>query len=182
MNAKIIYLNGFMASGKSTIGPILANTLGWDFYDLDKVIEQELGKSIVKIFQEEGEEYFREKETYILQLLSGKQNVIISLGGGTSSNNNNLELMKKNGKIIYLKASTESLYQRLRFKKDRPMLNQDTYDENGKNLKQKISELLEKRTPFYEQADLVIDTDLYPLGKTVDKIAKLIIKKVNEEN
>lgn len=182
MTTKIIYLNGFMASGKSTIGPILANTLGWNFYDLDKVIEFEEGKTVSKIFEEKGESYFRTKESETLISLSNKPNSIISLGGGTSASNNNLKVMKQSGKIIYLKASPEALFQRLRFKKDRPLLNQDSEDEDGKKLKLKIEELLEKRGPYYEQADIVIDTDQYPLGKTVDLIAKQIIMKIDEEN
>ncbi len=171
-----------MASGKSTIGPILANTLGWDFYDLDKVIEHEHGKSVSKIFEENGEKYFRDKETEMLCELSKKLNSVISLGGGTAASNNNLDIMKKTGKVIYLKATSEALFHRLRFKNDRPLLNQDPNDEEGRKLKQKIEELLKKRTPYYEQADIIIDTDQYPLGKTVDLIAKLIIKKINEEN
>ncbi len=171
-----------MASGKSTIGPILANTLGWDFYDLDKVIEHEHGKSVSNIFEEKGEKYFRDKETEMLCKLSQKLRSVISLGGGTASSNNNLDVMKKTGKIIYLKASPEALFQRLRFKNDRPLLNPDSEDEAGAKLKLRIEELLNKRAPFYEQADIIIDTDQYPLGKTVDLIAKQIIKRINEEN
>jgi len=171
-----------MASGKSTIGPILANTLGWDFYDLDKVIEYEQGKTVANIFVENGEKYFRDKESEALLHLSQKLNSVISLGGGTSASNNNLEVMKRSGKIVYLKASPEALFQRLRFKKDRPLLNQDSDDENGIKLKLKIDELLKKRSLYYEQADMIIDTDQYPLGKTVDLIAKLIVKKIYEEN
>jgi shikimate kinase len=66
MTKKLIYLTGFMASGKSTIGPILANTIGWNFFDLDKLIEEAACKSIKKIFEENGEDYFRELETRIL--------------------------------------------------------------------------------------------------------------------
>lgn len=172
---KIIYLNGFMAAGKSTIGPILANTLGWDFYDLDRVIEQQVGKKIVDIFKDEGEQFFRQKESDVLLELSKMEYVIISLGGGTSSSNNNIEILKQTGKIVYLKASAEALYRRLRFKKDRPMFN-DINSSNKENLKIKILELLDKRRPFYEQADLIINTDNNPLGLTVDKIARLIEK------
>ncbi|MGE5682477.1 MAG: shikimate kinase [Bacillota bacterium] len=179
MNQKIIYLNGFMAAGKSTIGPILANTLGWEFFDLDKVIEEELGKKIVEIFSEKGEKYFRDKESEILGKLSKMKNVVISLGGGTSCSNNNLEIISKTGTIVYLKASPEALFNRLRNKKDRPLFN----DANTKDeLKNKIVQLLKQRTPFYEQADLIINTDIVPLGLTVDKIARLISKKIDEEN
>lgn len=182
MSNTIIYLNGFMASGKSTIGPILANTLGWEFYDLDKVIEEEMGKRIVDIFKDEGEKFFREKETETLRRLSRMHEVVISLGGGTSvHNNNNMEILTKTGKIVYLKASPEALYKRLRFKRDRPMFNAEQEQDNKEKFKAKISNLLSQRSPFYEKADLVINTDDYPLGLTVDKIAKTLLKKINEE-
>jgi len=177
MKNRIIYLNGFMACGKSTIGPILANTLGWDFFDLDKIIEYESGKKITEIFQEEGEKFFREKESEILLRLSKLQNCIISLGGGTSANQNNLEILKSSGYIFYLKASPELLYKRLKSKNDRPVLN-----DAKQNLQEKISELLKIRTPFYEQADYIIDTDFKSLGILVDKIANIISKKIDEKN
>ena len=179
---RIIYLNGFMASGKSTIGPILANTLGWDFYDLDKVIEKEEGKSIVQIFEDKGEKYFREKETEILKKVSESDKKIISLGGGTSVFNNNLEFIRNTGKVIYLKTSPESLFNRLRFKNDRPVFNREKNGNNKENLKLKISELLAQRTPYYEQADYIINTDEYPLGQIIDLIAKFIHKSVHEKN
>lgn len=171
-----------MASGKSTIGPILANTLGWEYYDLDKIIEEEVGKTIVEIFEKEGERFFRDKETEILKKVSDKENIIVSLGGGTSVHNNNLEIIKKTGKIIYLKTSPDSLFNRLKFKKDRPLFNKENISESKENLRLKISQLLEQRTPFYEQADLIINTDDYPLGQTIDLIAKFIHKNIHEKN
>lgn len=181
MSNTIIYLNGFMASGKSTIGPILANTLGWEFYDLDKVIEEEMGKKIVDIFKDEGEKFFREKETETLRRLSQMHDAVISLGGGTSIHNNNLDIITKTGKIVYLKASPEALYKRLRFKRDRPMFNAEQEQDSREKFKAKINQLLSQRSPFYEKADLVINTDDYPLGLTVDKIAKILLKKIHEE-
>jgi shikimate kinase len=179
---KIIYLNGFMASGKSTIGPILANTLGWEFYDLDKIIEEEVGKTIVEIFENEGERFFRDKETEVLKKVSDKENIIVSLGGGTSVYNNNIEILKKTGKIIYLKTSPEALFNRLKFKKDRPLFNKENIIESKEGLRSKILQLLEQRSPFYEQADLIINTDDYPLGQTIDLIAKFIHKNIHEKN
>lgn len=171
-----------MASGKSTIGPILANTLGWDFYDLDKLIEDEVGKPVVQIFEDDGEKFFRDKETEILTKLSVQENVIISLGGGTSVHNNNLEIIKRTGKVIYLKASPEALYKRLRFKRDRPLINREVVVESKNKLRLKISQLLQQREPFYEQADYIIDTEIFQIGYTVDKIAKIIYKSINEKN
>jgi shikimate kinase len=179
MEYNIIYLNGFMAAGKTTIGPILANTLGWDFYDLDKVIEEESGKRIVDIFSDEGEKYFREKETEILIKLSKFKDAVISLGGGTSANSNNMEIIKNSGRIIYLKASPESLVQRLRYKTDRPIFNDISKSGDKKaEMKIKIIQLLNQREPYYNQADLIINTDEMTLGMTVDKIAKMIIHQL----
>ncbi len=172
---KKIYLTGFMGSGKSTIGPILANTLGWDFYDLDFVIEKKIGKKVSKIFEENGEEYFRKLESEILMELSEKEYIIIALGGGTIASQVNIDLMKSNGRIIYLKISSEAAYKRLRFKRDRPVLTRDGTVNLGKNeFVKKIDELLSARKKFYEQADYTVETNNLPMGILVDKLARLI--------
>ena len=183
MKISRIYLTGFMTSGKSTIGPILANVLVWDFYDLDKVIEKEEKKTVVEIFEEKGEDYFREVETKFLREFSELDHIIISLGGGTITNKVNVDLMKSSGKIIYLKTSPEMIYKRLRFKIDRPLFRNFVLSENSKEeFVAKIEELLQKRSPFYEKADLTINTDNTPVGITVDKLAKLINGMLHADN
>ena len=174
MNNKIVYLAGFMGAGKSTVGPILANTLGWNYYDLDKVIEERLGQKIKKIFKEKGEPFFRNAESEILRELSHSKNVIISLGGGTIVNQNNLKIIKSTGKIIYLKASIDSIYKRVAFKRDRPNLLIDGEEFSKERLIQKINNLFNAREKYYNQADLTIDTDKISIGVTVDKLAKII--------
>lgn len=170
-----VFLTGFMGSGKSTIGPILANTLGWDFFDLDVVIEEAEGKKISQIFEQEGEQYFRKAESETLALFSEKQNAVVALGGGTITNQDNINLMKKAGKIIYLKMSPEAAYKRLRYKRDRPVLTRDgTVNLPRNEFIQKIADLLGGRLKFYEQADIIIDTDNLNIGKAVDKIVKII--------
>ncbi len=170
-----IYLTGFMGSGKSTIGPILANTLGWDFFDLDKLIENKTGKKIREIFEQEGESHFRKIETETLREISESKNVIISLGGGTIANKENLEILKKTGKIIYLKVSLDTVYHRLKYKKDRPALTKsDSESLSREEMTNRINKLMDTRTKYYEQADYTIDTDNNSLGKTVDKIVKII--------
>ena len=129
---KIIYLTGFMASGKSTIGPILANTLGWNFFDLDRLIEEVASKSIRQIFEENGEDYFRELETKTLRKTSELEDYIIALGGGTVAYQINLEVIKSAGYLIYLESSPEETYKRLRFKRDRPALLFDGEEEPSK--------------------------------------------------
>ncbi|MFO7446685.1 MAG: shikimate kinase [Ignavibacteriaceae bacterium] len=177
MNAAIIYLAGFMGSGKSTIGPILANTLGWDFFDLDKVIEQRAAKKIKEIFDESGEPYFRNLETETLIEVSRGRNLIIALGGGTIANEKNLEFIKRTGKIIYLKASPEHVYERLKHKRDRPVLLKNGAENLTKSeFIEKVNTLYNERRKYYERADYTINTDNIPIGKTVDQLAKLILK------
>jgi shikimate kinase len=181
MKKKIYYLTGFMAAGKSTIGPILANTLGWEFYDLDKEVEKKEGMKIIELFNQKGEEYFRKSETEILKELSGRNKVIISLGGGAIASDENFRIIKSSGKIIYLKSSPEIVYRRLRFKRDRPafIFEGEELPSEEQFLK-RINELLDSRKKYYEQCDFVIDTDSQKVGKTVDIIAKYINKDLSE--
>lgn len=165
-----------MAAGKSTIGPILANTLGWNFYDLDKEVEKKESLKVVEIFEQKGEDYFRKSETALLEKLSQDDDSIISLGGGAIASDVNFRIIKSTGKIIYLKSSPEMAYKRLRFKRDRPAF---VFEGEEVPLKEefleRINKLLESRKKYYEQADFVIDTDNQTVGKTVDIIAKYII-------
>ena len=177
-----IYLTGFMTSGKSTIGPILANVLGMDFYDLDKEIEQQEGMTVVEIFEKKGEPYFRHLEKVFLENLCRQNNIIVSLGGGTITNTENFDLLKRTGKIIYLKVTPEMLYKRLKNKTDRPLFRDMVLGENTEeDFIKRINEMLSKRKSFYEKADLIFDTDDSPIGVTVDKIAKKILKVLNEK-
>ncbi len=183
MKNKIIFLAGFMGAGKSTIGPILANTIGWDSCDLDLLIEQKVGKKVRQIFDEDGEEYFRKIESEMLIEVSKKNNLVVSLGGGTMANENNLAILKNSGTTIYLKASTESFYKRLRYKRDRPSLGVNEAEDFSKDkLVTRIDDLMTKRAKFYEQSDIIVDTDNSSVGKTVDKIVKLITQTDNENN
>ena len=175
MRCKVIFLTGFMGSGKSTIGPILANTVGWDFYDLDKIIEVKVGLKVSEIFEKFGEEYFRKIEKDTLNELILEENIIISLGGGTIANSENLNSIKKAGKLIYLKTSPGIVYERLRFKRDRPVLTLDgTINLDKNQFVEKISKLMNTRNKYYNQADITIDTDNISIGLTVDKIVKLL--------
>lgn len=178
MKKNIIYLTGFMGAGKSTVGPILANTLGLDFYDLDKVIEEKLGKKVSDIFKDHGEEFFRKEETNALLDLSALNDTIISLGGGTMAYNNNIKILKETGKIIYLKASINSIFKRLEFKTDRPNLKVEGEMEKAKEkLLKKIEDLFKSREKFYNQSDIIVKTDNVPVGITVDEIVKIINAK-----
>jgi shikimate kinase len=175
MDKKIVYLTGFMGSGKSTIGPILANTLGWEFYDLDNVIENRAGMKVKEIFEVYGEDHFRTLEKKALLEISHKCKIIVSLGGGTIANDDNLEILKKTGLLFYLKLSSASAYKRLKYKRDRPVLLSDMGENYTKeDLLKRINLLYEKRKIYYEQSDFIVETDNMPVGKTVDRIVKII--------
>jgi len=98
----LIYLAGFMGSGKSTIGPILANTLGFDFVDLDRFVEQKAAKRIKEIFTTDGEQAFRALEQASLVEVSGRTQCVVSLGGGIIANEENFRLIRDSGVIVYL--------------------------------------------------------------------------------
>jgi shikimate kinase len=170
-----IYLTGFMGCGKSTIGPILANTIGYNFVDVDKHIEQLDGRSINEIFSVEGEKRFRDLERAVLLKVSALPRTVISLGGGTMTIAENLELILGTGLVVYLKITPEQLFHRLRHRSDRPLLrgadgNQLSDDE----LKARIQHLYEARESLYARANIVVPTDGTKLGLTVDNIVKRI--------
>jgi shikimate kinase len=177
MRRNIFYLAGFMASGKSTIGPIAANILGWNFFDLDKEIEKRENRKIAKIFEEEGEDYFRRKETKILKKISEGENLIISLGGGTLTIQENREIIKKCGSLICLSSSPEVAYRRLKHKRDRPILLANNDEEAAENVViERIESLMKERMKYYQKADYFIDTDKESIGSTADKISRIIFK------
>lgn len=178
-----IYLTGFMTSGKSTIGPILANVLGWQFYDLDRVIEKVEKKSIVEIFRDSGEDYFRGVETETLRELSGEDNAVIALGGGTLGSDVNYEILRTTGKLIYLRISPETIYQRLKNKIDRPLIRDLVLNERPKEeFIARIETILGQREVYYKKADCIFDTDSTRIGITVDRLAEKIRKMMHENN
>jgi shikimate kinase len=183
MDGLRIYITGFMTSGKSTIGPILANVLGMEFIDLDKEIEERENSTVVEIFDKKGESYFRNLEKKILEDLGTKKNIIVALGGGTITFQENLDLLKRTGKIIYLQVSPNILYLRLKNKTNRPLFLDLVLGENSEEtFLNRINEMLDKRKEYYEQADLIINTDHNPIGVTVDKIAKKILRMIHENH
>jgi len=175
MTVKRIYLTGFMASGKSTLGILIANTLGWDFYDLDDYIVSRENNSIVNIFKESGEKYFRETESKALQELALLPDTVIALGGGTLFHNNNFQTINNSGKLIYLKSSPENIYMRVRNKTSRPLLLGDDFQPLSKEETiAKIKSLLSEREEFYNKSDLTFNIDNKYVGRTVDSLVNLI--------
>lgn len=169
----VIFLTGFMGSGKSTVGPILANTIGFKFVDLDSHIEHKIGMRIGDIFKNYGEPKFRELERESLRELLHTASTVISLGGGTVTNAETLDLVKRHGVMVYLHSDVAHIYQRLRTKSDRPLLRDDQGNLlDGEDLMKKIENLINTRKPYYEQADIIITTDDKKIGHTIDELAK----------
>lgn len=175
MKKDIIYLTGFMGSGKSTIGPILANTIGYEFVDIDKTIETAAKKTIMEIFADNGEGYFRELEKRAIQEISKAHGHVVSLGGGTITKQENLSIIRSTGVLVYLKMAPEEILQRLKFKADRPLLRaaDGTLLSNPQLLEQ-IVRLLTEREPFYSQADVIV----HAAGKKVEHIVDEIVRKI----
>jgi shikimate kinase len=149
-----LYLIGFMGSGKSSQGKILAGKLGWRFVDMDERIEELSGLSIPQIFKKHGENYFRLKESEVLQTLSEREHVVISTGGGVPCHHDNMDLMNETGLTIYLKLPPAALLGRLvSSRTERPLLKSKSEEE----LEQYIIEKLKEREPFYNQAKIVVD-------------------------
>ncbi len=155
-----IYLIGYMGSGKSSMGNKLATRLGYSFLDLDNVIELEQKQSINEIFSEKGEEAFRAIEQLALHQTFKMNNVVISTGGGTAVFFDNMALMKENGLCIYLKANSDVLVSRLIHNQHlRPLIAKLNQEE----LNIFISNQLSERFPYYEKAQMHIETkDLTP--------------------
>ena len=170
---KHIILIGFMGSGKSTIGFRLSYKLKKCLIDTDKLIEECEKMRISEIFATKGESYFRQKETECLNSLfrelGGR---VISLGGGTPVREENRDIIKKLGKVIYLKASPETIYQRVKRDTSRPLL-------QCENPMEKIITLLEERNPIYESvADIIIHVD----GKEMKDVIQEIVEAVQYED
>lgn len=151
-----IFLIGFMGSGKTHWGKVLAEKLGVPFLDLDLFIEENEGKSIAEIFAESGENGFRVLERENLLRLAALPPTVVATGGGTPCFFNNMGWMKKHGSTIYLKTPPEILFERLKNEREqRPLLKNLSEAE----LKDFIQNRLKEREPFYRQADFVLENE-----------------------
>jgi len=180
MAKTLVFLTGFMGSGKSTIGPLLARQIGYDFLDVDELIEKVEGRKIVDIFREKGELYFRNLERNILvETVLKLSRFVVALGGGTITFADNLYLVKRSGVLIYLKTSPEVLLSRIKFKTDRPLLLDPAGNILPENLLfERIIALLKLREPYYLQADFYVSTDDRDIDETVEEILKKLEGKI----
>lgn len=143
-----------MGVGKTTYGLKLARALNLDFIDLDAQIVSSEGKSVKKIFDEEGEAYFRSIEAENLRLLAESNNVVVSLGGGTPCFHNNMKWLNEFGLTVYLKLDSKSIYNRLsNAKSERPLISDRTESE----IYEYIEVSLKEREVFYEQSKIVVE-------------------------
>jgi len=170
MAEKNIVLIGFMGCGKSLTSNKLAETLNRKVISTDKLIEQKEGQVIAEIFEKSGEGYFRRVEKEIIKEISGQSDLIIDCGGGVVMDDENMANLKKNGLVIYLAASPESIYENIKHQPRRPLL-------NVADPQLKITELLQERKPYYEKADRTINTD----HRTINQIAEDVLKVVEDE-
>ncbi len=168
-----LILCGMMGAGKTTIGIKIADLTGRRWYDTDGLIADKHG-NIADIFEFYGEAHFRRLETEIIKELALKDGLVISTGGGLVLKKENNELLQKNGKIVFLRASLDTLFARLRVDGTRPLLQTST-----ESIRDRLSNLMKERTPVYEHvADYIVDVD----GKTPEEIAKEIVGLVEKGN
>lgn len=176
-----IWLVGFSGSGKSTIGPILARLMNRPFFDTDAMIERLEQRDIGTIFSEEGEKYFRRRESEIIAMLAHRgKPAVIALGGGAFQSPANRKLVRTCGHSVYLRLSAGVIYRRLSAANDRPLL--QVKPKRGETLRQarmqRIIALLSKRTRNYEKADTAVVVS----SGTPSQIAKRIVAKVRSHN
>lgn len=165
-----IVLTGFMGTGKSQIGKRLAKKLRMSYLDTDEFIEKREKDSISAIFKKRGEEYFRRLETKIVKEVALLDNYVISTGGGVVLREENIRALKKNAFVVCLLASPEVIFKRTKGDEKRPLLGVN-------NQKKSIEELLALRKPYYEKADLKIDTSTLDSKKVVEEIAKFLERR-----
>jgi shikimate kinase len=159
-----LFLVGMMGAGKTTLGRALARRLGREFADTDKVLVERTGVPVTTIFEIEGEEGFRRRESAVLAELAAQEGLVIATGGGAVLSQANRELMRSHGTVIYLRARLESLWDRTRQDTTRPLL--QTPDPRGT-----LAQILTAREPFYnEAAHVIVDTGAQSATSLASKI------------
>ena len=163
-----IFFVGLMGAGKTTIGKLLAKKLKKTFYDTDHEIEKKLGVKVAVIFELEGEEGFRKRETQMIDELTQKKDIILATGGGAVLSEENRRMLKERGKVIYLNAKPQNLAKRMAHDKDRPLLQQG-------NIEETLNRLYQERHPLYlSTASFVVDTGQQKTQTIINKIESLL--------
>ena len=155
-NAPLVFLVGFMGSGKTTIGRALAGSLGWPLLDIDELIVAREGRPIPEVFRLRGEPYFRQVEGEILFTFGERRPAVVALGGGTFCRPENQAYIRRHGVSVWLQCSLEEILRRLPDDGSRPLFRDPA----------QVAELLAARTPYYEVADGRVNVT----GRRVDAI------------
>jgi shikimate kinase len=158
-----IALVGFMGTGKSSVGRMIADQLHFTFLDTDDLIESRAGKSITAIFAEEGEAAFRKMEAAVIAELAARKRTVISTGGGVAAGPGNLDSLREHALVVCLWASPEKIWERVRGQTHRPLLREA-------DPLAKIRELLAAREPHYKQADVLLNTELRSVREVVQQV------------
>ncbi|MEA2087343.1 MAG: shikimate kinase [Candidatus Caldatribacteriota bacterium] len=164
---KNIIITGFMGAGKSVVAKELARKLKMEFIDMDRIIEERQGTSIVDIFARYGEKYFREQENKLVKELSKEENKVIATGGGTLLSSDNARMLGQTGEIVSLYADSQTIYNRVKRRNSRPLL-------KGENVLSKINHLLEERKKVYNNFTIKIDTTNLSIQEVTDRIIALL--------
>jgi len=158
-----LVLIGFMGTGKSSVGRLAAQQLGYEFVDTDEAIERRAGKPVAQIFAQDGEGTFRELERQLVAEMTGWQHKVIATGGGLGANPENLASLRQHALTVCLWATPEAIWQRVRNQTHRPLL-QDP-DPLGR-----VRTLLAERTAVYRQADVLLNTGLRSIREVVQQV------------
>lgn len=167
---KNLALIGFMGTGKSTIGRLVARRLNYEFVDTDLWIESRLNHRISEIFDEKGEEWFRNYERQILLDMNGYDRTVFATGGGMAANPANVALLKEHALVVCLWGTPETIYERTRYSSHRPLL-------NTTNPLERIRQLLQSRSLSYKMADVLIRIE----QRTQREIMDLILYNFSRE-
>ena len=169
---KNIILIGFMGTGKTSIGKMLASKLGCAFVDLDHKIEADANMTIPQIFADYGEGHFRELEKQAVREVTKRHGIVIATGGGTIKDAENMRLLKNSGVVICLTAEVNEILFRTENKGDRPVLDAKHNDQGDRRAA--IEKLLEERKEFYDQADYKVDTTEWSPMQIMDDICRYV--------
>ncbi len=164
-------LIGFMGTGKTSVGRLVADQLHFEYLDTDEVIQSETGRTVTEIFATDGEPAFRALEEKVVKDLAVRTKTVIATGGGLPLNPNNLASLKTHSLVVCLWSSPEKIWERVRHQNHRPLL-------QDKNPQEKIRELLAARGPFYKKADVLLNTDL----RSIREVAQQVVHQFRLES
>jgi shikimate kinase len=157
-------LIGFMGTGKTSVGRLVAELLDFEYLDTDDMIQAATGKTVTDIFKNDGEKNFRALEEKVVIELAGRRKTVVATGGGLPANPKNLASLKTHALVVCLWASPEKIWERVKNQSHRPLL-------HDANPQAKIRELLAVREPLYKQADVLLNTEL----RSVREVAQQIV-------